>query len=55
MQEQQVFIGDLTRREFREALAGGKFQTAIIPTGSIEQHLEHPGDGARHPHGYTCR
>ena len=41
MQEQHVFIGDLTRREFREALAGGKFQTAIIPTGSIEQHLEH--------------
>ena len=41
MQEQHVFIGDLTRREFREALADGKFQTAIIPTGSIEQHLEH--------------
>ena len=41
MQEQHVFIGDLTRREFREALAAGQFQTAIIPTGSIEQHLEH--------------
>jgi creatinine amidohydrolase len=41
MQDQHVFIGDLTRREFREALAAGNFQTAIIPTGSIEQHLEH--------------
>ena len=41
MQEQHVFIGDLTRREFREALAEGRFRTAIIPTGSIEQHLEH--------------
>lgn len=41
MQDRHVFIGDLTRREFREALADGKFQTAIIPTGSIEQHLEH--------------
>ena len=41
MQNQHVFMGDLTRREFREALAEGKFQTAIIPTGSIEQHLEH--------------
>ena len=38
MQNQHVFMGDLTRREFREALAEGKFQTAIIPTGSIEQH-----------------
>ena len=41
MQDQHVFIGDLTRRELREALAAGQFQTAIIPTGSIEQHLEH--------------
>ena len=30
-----------TRREFREALADGKFRIAIIATGSVEQHLEH--------------
>ena len=37
----EVMIGKYTRREFREALVTGNFQTAIIPTGSIEQHLEH--------------
>lgn len=31
----------LTRYEFREARGKGNFRTAIIPTGSIEQHLEH--------------
>ena len=30
-----------TRREFRKALADGKFRVAILATGSIEQHLEH--------------
>ena len=37
----QVLLAKLTRREFREALARGEFQTAIVPVGSNEQHLEH--------------
>ena len=31
----------MTRKEFREALEAGRLGTAIIPVGSIEQHLEH--------------
>ena len=38
---EHVVLGKLTRREFREALARGEYQTAIVPVGSIEQHLEH--------------
>ena len=38
---QEVMIGRMTRREFREGLKQGSFGTAIIATGSIEQHLEH--------------
>ena len=38
---EQVLLAKLTRREFREALERGEFQTAIIPVGSNEQHLEH--------------
>ena len=41
MAEHQVMLAKLTRRGFREALGEGKFQTAIIPVGSNEQHLEH--------------
>ncbi|MEZ4862620.1 MAG: creatininase family protein [Caldilineaceae bacterium] len=41
MSSQPIILGKLTRREFRAALAAGKYQAAIIPTGSIEQHLEH--------------
>lgn len=41
MSSQPILLGKLTRREFRQALAEGKYQAAIIPTGSIEQHLEH--------------
>ena len=41
MQENEIMLGKLTRREFREALERGAFTSAIIPTGSIEQHLEH--------------
>jgi creatinine amidohydrolase len=41
MNEREVMLNKLTRREFRQALAEGKFKTVIIPTGSIEQHLEH--------------
>lgn len=41
MAEREVMLGRMTRREFREALAAGSFRTAIVATGSIEQHLEH--------------
>jgi creatinine amidohydrolase len=41
MIDREVLLAKLTRREFREAMDSGKFQTAIIPTGSNEQHLEH--------------
>lgn len=41
MPEQEVLLAKFTRREFREALAAGKFQAAIVPVGSNEQHLEH--------------
>ena len=41
MPNQEVAVAKFTRREFREALDAGKFGTAIIPTGSNEQHLEH--------------
>ena len=34
-------LARLTRREFREATERGEFQACLIPTGAIEQHLEH--------------
>lgn len=36
-----VQLAKLTRREFREAIEAGKYQTGVIPVGSNEQHLEH--------------
>ena len=41
MREQEIRLEKLTRREFRTALAAEHYQVAILPTGSIEQHLEH--------------
>ena len=41
MADNEVRIENLTRREFREALERGEYRTAIVPTGAIEQHLEH--------------
>lgn len=41
MTRREVFLGKLTRREFREAVEAGDFRACIIPTGAIEQHLEH--------------
>ncbi len=41
MPDEEVMLAKLTRREFREAIEGGMFQTGIIPVGSNEQHLEH--------------
>lgn len=41
MTDQRVFIGDLTRKEFRERIADGTIKAAIVPTAATEQHLEH--------------
>ena len=41
MRERRVLIGDFTRKEFREKLEAGTFQSAVVPTGTTEQHLEH--------------
>ena len=41
MREKRVFIGDLTRREFREGIDGGAIKAAIVPTAATEQHLDH--------------
>jgi len=41
MPENEIRLGKLTRREFREAHRTGRFSSAIIPTGALEQHLEH--------------
>lgn len=41
MSEPRVQLYKLTRKEFRESLERGEFQTAIVPTGSTEQHDEH--------------
>ncbi|MBX7166346.1 MAG: creatininase family protein [Pirellulales bacterium] len=37
----EVVLGKLTRREFRERMQRGELRACIIPTGAIEQHLEH--------------
>ena len=37
----EVRVSRLTRREFRDAVERGEFQACVIPTGAIEQHLEH--------------
>jgi creatinine amidohydrolase len=36
-----VRLEAMTRREIRDALDGGRVRAAILPVGSIEQHLEH--------------
>ncbi len=41
MSAAEIMLARLTRREFREALQAGKFQTAILATASNEQHSEH--------------
>ena len=40
-ESKEVRVERMTRREFRERLEAGEIRMAIIPTGSIEQHLEH--------------
>ncbi len=40
-EDTRVFVGDYTRKEFRERLADGTFKAAIVPTAATEQHNEH--------------
>ena len=39
--ERRVFVGDHTRKEFREKLEAGTIEAAIVPTAATEQHNEH--------------
>ena len=41
MNTNEFRVEKFTRREFRQAREAGNFGTAIVATGSIEQHLEH--------------
>ncbi len=36
-----VLLGSLTRREFRERIASGELLGCVLPVAAIEQHLEH--------------
>ena len=36
--EERVFIGDFTRKEFRERMEAGLIKAAIVPISSTEQH-----------------
>ncbi len=38
MADERVFIGDLTRREFRERMQAGTIQAAVVPVAATEQH-----------------
>jgi creatinine amidohydrolase len=37
----RVFVGDHTRKEFREKIHAGTIEAAIVPTAATEQHNEH--------------
>lgn len=41
MTDQRVFVGDLTRKEFRQRIEAGTIKAAIVPTAATEQHNEH--------------
>jgi len=41
MNEQEVLLRKVTRREFRERMQSGELKACIIPVAAIEQHLEH--------------
>ena len=41
MSDDRVFVGDLTRKEFRERMEQGVIKAAIVPTAATEQHNEH--------------
>lgn len=37
----EIWLGKLTRREFRERMDGGDLKLVILPVAAVEQHLEH--------------
>ncbi|MBI2503091.1 MAG: creatininase family protein, partial [Candidatus Latescibacteria bacterium] len=41
MADERVFVGDLTRREFRERMKAGTIKAAVVPVAATEQHNEH--------------
>lgn len=41
MADKRVFVGDLTRTEFRQRMESGEIEAAIVPVGATEQHNEH--------------
>ncbi len=41
MADERVFVGDLTRKEFRQRIEQGIIKAAIVPTAATEQHNEH--------------
>lgn len=41
MRQGNVFFGELTRKEFNDAVAEGTIQAGIVPTGATEQHQDH--------------
>ena len=41
MSDTRVFVGDLTRKEFRERMNAGTIKAAIVPAAATEQHNEH--------------
>jgi len=41
MSGQDVLLGKLTRREFRQRMQAGELKACIVPVAAIEQHLEH--------------
>ncbi len=41
MADERVFVGDLTRKEFRERMKAGIIKAAVVPVAATEQHNEH--------------
>lgn len=41
MEQDSIWLGKLTRREFRQKVESGDLQLCILPTAAVEQHLEH--------------
>lgn len=41
MDQAEILLHKLTRREFRQRMQSGELQACILPVAAIEQHLEH--------------
>ena len=41
MLNRNVLFGELTRKEFGDAVSNGVVKAAIVPTGACEQHQDH--------------